>query len=67
MSDLIKALQIFLKYSDPRNPTNCSHDEFVVCVEPAVVSEEDRKKLHKLGFHANEEEEHFYSFRFGSC
>jgi hypothetical protein len=30
MEDLIKALQIFLKYGNPNYPTNCSHDELFV-------------------------------------
>ncbi|GAF97260.1 unnamed protein product [marine sediment metagenome] len=71
MKDLIKALQILLKYSnDDHNPTNCSHDEFYVGagIQYDDVSEEDTKELEKLGFAPCEEYgEGFISFRFGSC
>ena len=67
MDDLIKALQIFRKYGNPYNPTHCEHDELTVCVNPYIVSEEDKKELDNLGFFTDEEEECFKSFRFGSC
>lgn len=67
MSDLIKALQIFLKYGDPRNPTNCSHDLLFVAINPEGVSEEDKEALDALGFFVDESVEGFTSFRFGSC
>lgn len=53
MEDLIKALQIFLKYGNPRNPTHCEHDVLTVYINPEVVSDEDG--------------EHFISYRYGSC
>ncbi len=68
MEDLIKALQIFLKYGNPENPTNCSQDELWVNIDPELVSKEDTEELYKLGFFKNEEdEEGFSSYRFGSC
>lgn len=67
MEDLIKALQIFLKYDNSRNPTHCEHDELTVNVNPSLVSEEDKVELEKLGFHSEEEDGYFYSYRFGSC
>lgn len=67
MEDLIKALQIFLKYGNPYNPTNCSHDELFVDIDPELVSEEDKKTLDKLGFFPNDELNGFSSYRFGSC
>ncbi len=30
MRDLIKALQIFLKYNDVTYPTHCEHDELTI-------------------------------------
>ena len=42
MDDLIEALKIFRKYTDAYNPTNCTHDEFLVNVDPDKVSEEDK-------------------------
>ena len=68
MRDLIKALQIFLKYGNPEYPTNCSHYELAIMeIEPTKVSDEDKKELQVLGFEINEEEDYFYSFRFGSA
>lgn len=69
MEDLIKALQILLKYGNPRNPTNCSHDYFYVAIDPELVSKEDIKELDKLGFFIDSEYggEGFGSFRYGSC
>ncbi len=68
MEDLIKALQIFLKYNNSKWPTNCSHDElWIVDVDPEKVSLEDKKELDILGFFIDEHEECFKSFRFGSA
>ena len=68
MSDLIKALQIFLKYGDPYSPCHCEHDELTICdISPDDVSEEDKAELDKLGFFVDEREECFRSFRYGSC
>jgi len=66
MKDLIEALQIFLKYGDPRWPTHCEHDKLTVCIDPDDVSPEDIAKLEELGFVPGDEQE-FYSFKFGSC
>ena len=67
MEDLIKALQIFLKYGNPRSPTNCSHDQLFVDISPDVVSDEDKLALDGLSFIPDDEEDGFISFRFGSC
>jgi hypothetical protein len=69
MEDLIKALQILLKYGNPRNPSNCEHDYFYVAIDPELVSEEDIKELDNLGFFIDSEYggEGFGSFRYGSC
>lgn len=68
MEDLIKALQIFLKYGNPKYPTNCEHDQLTITeIEPSKVSDEDKAELEKLGFECDEEEGYFYSFRFGSA
>jgi DNA-binding protein YbaB len=66
MEDLIKALQIFLKYGNDRNPTNCDHDVLRVCVDPSVVSDEDKAELDALSFSPDESLDCFYSYRFGS-
>ena len=67
MEDLIKALQILLKYGNSRWPTNCTHDILTIMdISPTDVSEEDIKELEMLGFSIDEEVQSFYSFRFGS-
>jgi hypothetical protein len=66
MSDLIKALQILLKYGDPKHPTNCSHVELAICgIDPTTVSNEDQARLAALGF-SIVDDEYFSSFRFGN-
>jgi len=67
MEDLIKALQIFLKYGNPDYPTNCSHDCLWVDIDHEKVSKEDIKKLEELGFSIDDENDGFYSFKYGSC
>lgn len=69
MEDLIKALNILLKYGNPRNPTNCSHDELTINskISPDMVSEEDKAELEKLGFFEDSSDDCFKSFRYGSC
>ncbi len=67
MEDLIKALQIFLKYENPNYPTHCEHDELFVNIDPELVSKEDIEELDKLGFFVNEDFGGFSSFKFGSC
>lgn len=68
MEDLIKALQIFLKYGNPTHPTHCEHDELWICgIEPDGVSEEDKAELATLGFLVDEEYNSFKSYKFGSA
>ncbi len=70
MEDLIKALQIALKYeTDPyrlSHPTNCSHDTLWLCVDEKKFSPEDIVEMERLGFFVAEEGG-FQSYRFGSC
>lgn len=68
MENLIEALQIFLKYGNPDRPTHCEHDQLTICgIDPAIVSEEDKKKLEVLGFLISEFDECFFSYRYGSA
>lgn len=67
MSDLIEALTIFLKYGNPRNPSNCTYDELYIEISPKLVSISDIKRLSELSFGPNDDFDGFYSFRFGSC
>lgn len=67
LSDLIAALNIFLKYGDEAYPTNCQHDTLRVYPASMEISEEDMKKLDELGFIPDSEfEGAFVSYRFGS-
>ena len=68
MEDLIKALQIFLKYGNPEWPTCCSHDTlWIIGITPEQVSAEDTKELDELDFFVCEEDNCFKSYRFGSA
>lgn len=70
MKDLIEALQILLKYGDPRNPTHCEHDVLtIVGIDPSDVSDEDKTRLEELGFIVSDEygDSMFRSFRYGSA
>jgi len=71
MENLIKALQIFLKYGNPKYPTHCEHDVLYVDIDNTKVSDEDKSELEKLGFICGEEgeeyEDGFYSYIYGSC
>lgn len=68
MEDLIKALQIFLKYKNNYAPTHCEHDIMMVSkIEKNEVSKEDKKELKKLGFAWDSEYDCWTSYRFGSC
>jgi len=66
LSDLIEALNIFLKYRNPEYPTHCEHDTLYICgIDPHMVSDEDKERLDALGFFVGDDG--FKSFRFGSC
>jgi hypothetical protein len=67
MEDLIKALQIFLKYGNDEWPTHCEHDVMYVMIDPAIVNEADKTELDKLGFISNEIDNNFHSYRYGSA
>lgn len=70
MEDLIKALQIFLKYGNPYSPTHCEHDVMYISdIDPEDVSPEDIKELDDLGFFVADEGwgNCFMSYRFGSA
>lgn len=70
MQDLIEALTILLKYGNPDHPTNCTHDELGICgIDPADVSDVDKKRLDELGFFVSDGDgdPYFASFRFGSA
>lgn len=74
MKDLIEALTILSKYVEDDSyqsnyPTNCSHDVMWFNVDPALVSDEDKKRLEELDLNVGDGdfEGGFYSYKFGSC
>jgi len=67
LSNLIAGLMIFLKYGDISYPTHCEHDVMMVCVSPDKVSKEDKLLLEKYGFHVDEDDDCFKSYRYGSA
>ena len=68
MEDLIKALQIFMKYKNVKWPTNCTHDVMTIMdITREEVTKEDVEELDRLGFTWDETDEGFISFRFGSA
>gem|GEM_PF-744981 len=69
MSDLIKALMIFLKYRNPDYPTHCEHDVLqIMGITKDEVSAEDAATLEELGFFWSQEDGGAWiSFRFGSA
>lgn len=71
MEDLIKALQIFLKYRNLQNPTSCEYEALIIYeIGFDEVSFEDRKELEKLGFFWKDEDDEeigcWMSYRFGN-
>ena len=67
MENLIKALQIFIKYGNPDYPTWCEHDVLHVDINCEEVSDKDIEELDKLGFIPNVDCDGFMSFRYGSA
>lgn len=68
MKELIEALNIFLKYGNPKYPTHCEHDVMYVSIDPSLVSDEDLASLNCLGFTPDYEfGDIFKSYKFGSC
>lgn len=71
MDELIKAFQIFRKYTDATWPTQCEHDVMLVYVDPKKVSKADIAELNELNFNPDEDGsfggECFFSFYYGSA
>jgi hypothetical protein len=68
MEQLIKALQIFLKYKNETCPTNCVHDALLIMgITYDEVSEEDKKELETLHFYWSDEYDCWASGHFGSA
>lgn len=68
MEDLIKALQIFLKYKNSKYPTQCEHDQLsIMDISLDMILEEDIKELEQLGFLWSDSDDCFISFKYGSA
>lgn len=67
LSNLITALNIFMKYGEKSYPTHCERHVLQVCVPPDMITLEDKETLQGLGFSANQEYNCFESIRYGSC
>ena len=66
VEDLIKALQILLKYGNPEYPTTCGDGILFICgIDPEDVSNEDVEELEELGFIVRKRG--FISYKFGTC
>lgn len=66
--ELIEGLMLLSKgQSNENDPTQCSHDQLTILSNPARFSPEEIEKLEAWGIHAEQDEEYFYSFRFGSA
>jgi hypothetical protein len=66
-SDLLEGLALLSKgQSNDISPFHCEHDRLTVCADPARFTTEELAYLDKLGFHPDDED-CFYSFRFGSA
>jgi hypothetical protein len=71
VSDLISALQVFAKYTEPNalNPTHCEHDVLqIMDVDRSVMAACDVAEVERLGFYWEASDSpSWISFRFGSA
>ncbi len=68
MEDLIKALQIFLRYKNETYPTHCEHDVLIVVgITEEEVTKEDQAQLERLGFRWSDEYDGWASYKYGSA
>lgn len=67
-TNLIIALAILSKHpSNDDNPFNCTHDTLRVMADDTAFTPGEIDQLDKLGFHVDENNGGFYSFRYGSA
>ena len=62
MENLIKAFNIFLKYSNDKYIIHCEHDVLMININEKDVSESHKKELDDLGFFWSNEYECFIMF-----
>lgn len=66
-SNLLSALTLLSKHSFSNYPTWCEHDVLHVNADDEAFTPEEITQLEQWGFHRDEEEGGFYSFRYGSA
>ena len=67
MEELIKALQIMMKHGNNPRPTLCEHDTLYVFPNSMDFTPDEFDRLEDYGFYVNDDEDGFYSYRYGSC
>jgi len=70
MSDLLEAIQIFLKYGNADYPFQCTHDTLYVCgYDISEFDKDDLFRLDELGFIVTDDfgDSDFKSYKYGSC
>lgn len=75
MNDLIEALQIMMKHGDVKRPIHCEHDTLYIFPNSTLYifpnsmnfTDQEISRLEDLGFYTDDENEGFYSFKYGSC
>jgi hypothetical protein len=66
--DLINAITLLARgQSDDISPLHCEHDQLTVMSDPEAFTDEEIEQLKIWGFHAENEDGVFYSFRYGSA
>lgn len=67
-ADLIEGLTMLAKAQDNDiSPTWCEHDTMHVCADASQFTQRQLDRLEAMGFHEDNEDGGFYSFRFGSA
>jgi hypothetical protein len=66
MKKLVRALQIFNRYTDSEFPTSCEHNQMFVHVDPKQVNQSDITELENIGFEVDYDLECFVSNKYGS-
>ena len=67
-ADLLEGLTLLATHqSNDISPLHCEHDQLTVNADPSAFTAEELAHLEKLGFNVDDDDEAFYSFRFGSA
>lgn len=67
-NDLIEAIKLLAKGRvDDVSPFNCIHDQLSVMSDPDKFTNAELAQLDTWGFHVDDNDNTFYSFRYGSA